>query len=141
MQDMFKHMSCPGQNSFSLVFPVFRVFACVAACMLVSVCKRVHVYVDKFISAGEKDKSVFIVERGANLNLSSKKVSAVHISSVPQLNKGKFELIWHFGLFQFRISSSSFGIPRDLNLSGWDFVCFDLFDFVKTVIAKDNRPY
>ena len=116
MQDMFKHMSCPGQNSFSLVFPVFRVFACVAACMLVSVCKRVHVYVDKFISAGEKDKSVFIVERGTNLNLSSKKVSAVHITSVPQLNKGKFELIQQFRLLQLQVKFRRFLCPEAVEL-------------------------
>ena len=51
------------------------------------------------------------------MNLSDMKVPA--LSSIPQFQKkAKVELIQHFGKLQLRISSSSFGVPRHLNLSG-----------------------
>ena len=60
-----------------------------------------------------------VVEKGANLNLSGTKVPAFGVSSIPQLKKGKFEVIWHFGLLQPQISVSSSGDVRPLTYQTW----------------------
>ena len=71
-----------------------------------SACVRACVCVDEFHSVGKKEQiwtysertalrisSLSVVEKGANFNLSSVKVPTLLISSVPQLTKGKSELI------------------------------------------------
>ena len=60
------------------------------------------------------------------------KVPDLQISSILYLNKGKFELIRHFGLLQIRISSDSFVVPRHSNLSGLESILY-LIDYQVTV--------
>ena len=48
-------------------------------------------------SSHSLDQFNSIVEKGVNLNLSGMKVPDLQISSILYLNKGKFELIRHFG--------------------------------------------
>ena len=70
---------------------------------------------DKFNSIAEKKK-----KKKTNLDLYGLKVPAFRISSIPWLNKGKFERIQNFRLLQLRIRPSSFGVLRHWNFSDSD---------------------
>ena len=105
--------------------------ACVCACMCVHVwissilrVKRNKFELIQHQSSPSSDKFNSIIEKYWIWTLYGLKVPVLQVSSIPWLNKGKFELIQHFGLLQLLISYSSFGVLRHMNLTGIDCIIY-----------------